>query len=64
MLNAAQVLEQKILFHTYINNKNTCKIVCKIFLNNGLKFNGNSLLNVMFKKWLEIQCIIWLSKFN
>ena len=28
-LNTTQVLEQKILFHTNINNENICKIVCK-----------------------------------
>ena len=28
--NTAQFFEQKVLFHTNINNKNTCKIVCKM----------------------------------
>ena len=38
--NTAQLLEQKILFHPNINNKNMCKIICKMqCLKNGLKFN-------------------------
>ena len=28
--NAAQFLEQKVLLHTNINNKNKCKIICKM----------------------------------
>ena len=35
--NTAQFSEQEILFHTNINNKSTCKIVCKMeYLKNGL----------------------------
>ena len=38
--NTAQLLERTILLHTNINNKNTCKIVCKMqYLKNGLQFN-------------------------
>ena len=36
-LNTTQFLEQNIFFHTNINNKNTCKIACKMqCLKNGL----------------------------
>ena len=48
-VNTAQFLEQKILFHTNINNKNLGKIVCKM---------------QSLKKWLVVQCIRWLNKFN
>ena len=40
MQNTAQFLEQKVLFHKSMNNKNTCEIVCKMqCLKNGLQFN-------------------------
>ena len=39
MQNTAQFLEQKVLFHKSMNNKNTCEIVCKMqCLKNGLQF--------------------------
>ena len=44
------VCRTKDLFYTNINNINSCKIICKMHC-------------AMFKKWLVIQCIRWISKF-